>query len=242
MDAAFTVYPMGDNALTIEFGKVVSEQLNNLVWHCYNYFQQYRPRGVTSLVGAYNSLTLHYNAWEIKTFNRVEGSSVRWLEKEVKQLLSEIPELPSKTQSASHAIPVCYETTFSPDLPAAAEMLGLSTESIINAHLQNTYRVYLIGFLPGFLYLGSLPTSLHLNRKVAPVPIKKGSVALAGWQTGIYPSNAPGGWHCIGRTPLPMFRTDTLPPFPWSPGDEIQFVRITEAEFYSIEKSGRWEY
>jgi inhibitor of KinA len=242
MDAHYSIHPMGDNALTIEFGNTVTAELNNLVWQCHTFLLQHRPRGVKSLVGAYNSICLHYDAWEVKTFNRVEGSTFRWLKQEVMDLLKKCPDFSSNYQSAVHLIPVCYENAFAPDLTAAAELLGLTTETVINTHLQTTYRVYLIGFLPGFLYLGSLPASLHLKRKSAPAPIKKGSVAIAGWQTGIYPSDAPGGWHCIGRTPLPMFQTQNVPPFPWIPGNDIQFVRITEAEFYETEKMGRWEY
>ena len=141
-----------------------------------------------------------------------------------------------------HKIPVCYETAFAPDLSEAAVSLGLSTEALINIHIENAYRVYLIGFLPGFLYLGSLPANLQLKRKSTPALIKKGSVAMAGWQTGIYPADSPGGWHCIGRTPIRLFDTEQQPPFPWKAGDVIQFVRISENRFSEIEKTGQWDF
>lgn len=128
-------------------------------------------------------------------------------------------------------IPVCYDGEYGPDLPALARMKQLTPETIIDLHTSRNYRVYMIGFLPGFSYMAELDERLWIPRKPQPVPVKAGSVGVAGMQTGIYPVNCPGGWFIIGRTPLRLFNPESEKPVLLEAGDEVEFYRIDPYEF-----------
>ena len=142
--------------------------------------------------------------------------------------------LPQKTWE----IPVCYEDEFAKDLPALAEKKKLSPEELIRLHSENSYRIHFFGFLPGFMYLHGLPELLFSPRKAVPDRnIEAGSVAIGGSQTGIYPTNSPGGWHIIGRSPLSFFDSKKLPPVWASPGDLIRFYPISKEKFDSLKNS-----
>jgi KipI family sensor histidine kinase inhibitor len=129
-------------------------------------------------------------------------------------------------------IPTVYGGEFGPDLPFVAEHAGLSEAEVIRLHSQPRYHVYMIGFTPGYVYLGGLPERLHTPRLSSPrIRVPRGSVAIGGSQTGIYPVESPGGWRIIGRTYLTLFDPTREIPTPIVPGDAVQFVPITEAEF-----------
>jgi KipI family sensor histidine kinase inhibitor len=138
-------------------------------------------------------------------------------------------------------IPVCYDPLLSPDQQEAASLLNLSPEALIQLHHSNGYRVFMLGFLPGFPYMGILPEALVLPRKANPsLSVPAGSVAITGRQTGIYPVDSPGGWYVIGRTPLSMFPNHKPLLFP---GDEVWFVPIDRREFEKLSKEpGLWRF
>ncbi|WP_179345220.1 5-oxoprolinase subunit PxpB [Winogradskyella ursingii] len=132
-------------------------------------------------------------------------------------------------------IPVCYHDEFAQDLDDFSKIKKLSKSQIIHLHSQPIYTVYFIGFLPGFLYLGGLNSQLHLDRKISPdLNIKKGSVAIGGEQTGIYPQNSPGGWHVIGNSPISIFDVNLNPPCQIKSGDCIKFSAIDNKEHNEI--------
>ncbi|MFC0604437.1 5-oxoprolinase subunit PxpB [Winogradskyella pulchriflava] len=134
-------------------------------------------------------------------------------------------------------IPVCYDTEFGVDLEGFSKQKKLSKDAIIELHSGRIYTVYFIGFLPGFLYLGGLDSRLFFDRKSTPnLNVKKGSVAIGGEQTGIYPQDSPGGWHIIGKTPISLFNSDQNPPCAIKPGDKIKFKSISKLEYLDIEK------
>ncbi|MBN3582326.1 5-oxoprolinase subunit PxpB [Algoriphagus aestuarii] len=142
--------------------------------------------------------------------------------------------LPTKTWK----IPVCYEDEFAQDLPQLAKSKNMSPEDLIKLHSQNHYRIHFFGFLPGFMYLQGLAEKLYSARKSVPDRnIAAGSVAIGGSQTGIYPTNSPGGWHVIGRSPSSFFDAKKIPPVWASPGDLIRFYPITKEEFFRLGKS-----
>ena len=129
-------------------------------------------------------------------------------------------------------LPVCYDLDFGPDLKETADTLFISVEELIGLHTSHEYTVYGIGFLPGFMYLGGLPKNLETQRRDTPrLHVDKGSVGLAGRQTGIYPQDSPGGWNIIGRCPVPMFNLNLENPCFVNVGDRIQFVPIDRATF-----------
>lgn len=134
-------------------------------------------------------------------------------------------------------IPVCYDKEFAPDLSYVANYCGLTEAQIVSLHSEPEYLVHMLGFLPGFLYLGGLNQQLYCPRKTTPAKaISTGSVAIGGQQTGIYPISSPGGWQIIGRTPLKLFNPDNSEPAIASPLDKIKFVPIIKQVFKQIEK------
>ena len=128
-------------------------------------------------------------------------------------------------------IPVCYEPEFGVDLNIMAASKQMSAEEIIELHIARTYRVYTIGFLPGFSYMAEVDERLITPRKIRPEPVAAGGVGIAGAQTGIYPLNSPGGWHIIGRTPVKQFDAATKELVKLKVGDRVQFYRISREEY-----------
>jgi len=129
-------------------------------------------------------------------------------------------------------IPVCYDPSLGPDLLDACKRTSLALENFIALHSAPLYRIYFIGFLPGFLYLGGLDESLSIPRKKSPRPkVPAGSIGIAGNQTGIYPQSSPGGWQLIGQTKVSLFNTNENPPTPFKAGDYLKFTNISKEEF-----------
>lgn len=155
---------------------------------------------------------------------------------EIEELLSHEANL-VKSQRKRWKIPVCYHPSLAKDLLPFASTKRLEVEEVAALHSQPDYLLHFYGFLPGFMYLGGLNPKLHLPRKAVPDrQVERGSVAIGGQQTGIYPVDSPGGWHVIGKTPLVLFdtRSQVLPPF--SPGDRIRFFPVSVEVFESLQK------
>jgi len=134
-------------------------------------------------------------------------------------------------------IPVCYELPYALDLQALSDEKGISLEKIIELHTSQTYKVYMLGFLPGFTFMGKIVPALACKRKLSPrLKVPASSVGIAGFQTGIYPTTSPGGWQILGRTPLKIFDPKKENPFLFQAGDEVTFYPITSKEFLRIEK------
>ena len=133
-------------------------------------------------------------------------------------------------------IPVCYDLKYAPDLLNLSKEINLDASEVVKLHLSARYRVYFLGFLPGFLYLGGLDNRLYLRRKKKPLlKVPKGAVAIGGMQTGIYPNISPGGWHLIGNTPVNLFNPQKNPPCFAKPGDWISFEQIDSNTYTKIE-------
>ena len=156
--------------------------------------------------------------------------------KKLESLLRDVEPL-SLTNSQKHIIPVCYHTSLAPDLEQVAKHNGLTVEEVIEVHTGGEYPVYMLGFLPGFLYLGGLDTRIHCARRDDPRPkIEAGAVGIGGDQTGIYPIDSPGGWNIIGKTPMPLLDiTRKSHPAVAKPLDTIQFKAISLEEFQQYE-------
>ena len=131
-------------------------------------------------------------------------------------------------------IPVCYEGEYAPDLEAVARQKGLSPGEVIDLHCSIEYRIYMIGFLPGFPYMGKIDPRIEIPRKMRPVPVIAGGVGIAGMQTGIYPLNSPGGWQIIGRTPLHLFNRHADPPVALLTGDRVRFYPVSTARIFDL--------
>jgi inhibitor of KinA len=133
-------------------------------------------------------------------------------------------------------VPVCYHSSLSTDWPLVEAATGLSAHQVIALHTQPLYQVYMIGFLPGFAYMGPVHPAIAVERKAQPTPVTAGAVGIAGSQTGIYPTHSPGGWHIIGHTPLQLFNTGWPQPALLQPGQLVRLQPISIEEYYQLKR------
>lgn len=229
MAPAYRIIPLGDSAITIDFGNVIDETINHHVILLLDYWRRKNLPGIMDLIPAYSSFTLVYDVSVIrKLFNVDDAYSFlnNQLEDSIMNIEWKVISSPRKE------IPICYDISLAPDLESLSEQKKLSVEEIILLHSIKMYRVFMIGFLPGFAYMGTVDERLATPRKQKPAAlVRQGSVGIAGGQTGIYPFDSPGGWHIIGQTPLNLFDARKKNPALLNPGDEVQFIRITLKEF-----------
>lgn len=224
------IFPLGDSAITVDFGNIIDEEINLNVLAWYQQLTNDPVEGMIEIVPAYSSLTLHYDMLAVAKKTSKGQQVYTWMREEIEKRLQQ-PLPPLQNNGSLVKIPVCYDTFFAPDLESLAESKGMSKEEIAQLHLSKSYRVYMLGFLPGFAYLGQVDDKLAMPRKPQPVEVAAGSIGIAGHQTGIYPMVSPGGWHIIGRTPVHLFDSDKENPALLKPGDSVQFVSITLHEF-----------
>jgi KipI family sensor histidine kinase inhibitor len=221
---------LSESALLIEFGKTISLPLHNEVMTAKQLIEEIKFEGFIETVPAYNSLAVYYNPLLIVQKDETIALSV---EKILIQILkSNNATIKQSNNSAIVYIPVCYDEAFGIDLNEVSQTLQLSKEEIIQLHSSTTYKVFMTGFTPGFPYMGILDEKLITKRKTQPrLKVEAGTVAIAGNQTGIYPSATPGGWNIIGRTPVKLLDTTKANPFLLKAGDEVKFKAITKDEF-----------
>jgi inhibitor of KinA len=226
----YHIFPLGDSAMTVDFGNRISPDLNNIVMKLYQELKASPLPGMKEAIPAYSSLTVHYDLLYCSHHRPVGKTVYDWmgglLHLRLKALDQE--EMVSATEMI---VPVCYDPFFGPDLPLLAKEKNMSMEEVVHLHSSISYRVYLLGFLPGFTYLGETDEKLAMSRKMQPSSVSAGSIGIAGRQTGIYSLSSPGGWHIIGRTPLKIFDATRDPLTLLKPGDGIKFVSISKDEF-----------
>ncbi|HEY8995045.1 MAG TPA: 5-oxoprolinase subunit PxpB [Lacunisphaera sp.] len=225
------ITPLGDSALLVEFGDSINESTHRRVQSAWHALAAEPLPGVSETVPAYTTVTVFYDPWQVVQAGAPEDQIVPWLSGVVRDRIKNPPKT-TKTKPRLVEIPVCYGGEFGPDLLRVAAQAKLSPEAVIKKHSAAKYLVYLIGFAPGFPYLGGLPKELVTPRHAKPrMAVPAGSVAIGGEQTGIYPQSTPGGWNLIGRTPLRLFQPDANPPATLQAGDEVRFKAITPEEF-----------
>lgn len=224
----FAILLCGDSAVTVQIGDSVSEKVNQIVTKAVNSLQNHLLPGITELVPTYTTVCVHYDPLII-SFEEVS----EWIH-QTKLDLSDAGSVYGRVVR----IPVCYGGEYGPDLSFVAEHSGISEEELIRRHTSPTYLVYMLGFLPGFAYLGGMDESIACPRLLSPrTKIPAGSVGIAGTQTGIYPLDSPGGWQLIGRTPEKMFSLQgEETKFCLSAGDRVQFYAISEEEYQKMEE------
>ncbi|NAY90828.1 5-oxoprolinase subunit PxpB [Muricauda sp. JGD-17] len=216
------IKPFGEYAVLLEWPNRVEE---DILYDILGFVEHFKATNASDweTVVAYNSLTLINNRGLIDFDTAKE---------EIEQYLATRDMSKTKVKSYLWEIPVCYDLEFGIDLEEVAKRLNLSTDELVNQHTSYQYTVYGIGFLPGFMYLGGLPSSLEVPRRAEPrLKVAKGSVGLAGKQTGIYPQQSPGGWNIIGNCPISLFNPEKEKPCMVSVGDKVQFLRIEKAEY-----------
>jgi KipI family sensor histidine kinase inhibitor len=214
--------PLGEAALTVELGDRISPAINASVHALHADLTANPLPGLIECVPAYRSLTLHYNPLTL---------SLDELSHSVTERTAHLDESGVDSHQRLHVIPVTYGSEFGPDLEAVAQEVGLTPEQVIAEHSQATYRVYMLGFSPGFPYLGRTSARLDVARLPTPrTRVPAGSVAIAGRQTGIYPSSTPGGWRLLGRTGWRFFDPQRMPPARLQPGDLARFRPASPSE------------
>jgi inhibitor of KinA len=232
---SYQIAPLGDSAVLVDFGNRIDENINQEVLARTTQIKE-NLQDVIEVVPAYSSLVIHYDVVKWKKNLAKESLVFDYLKKVVEDLLSQPLEVAQK-KTRQIRIPVCYEAEFAPDIQELASANNLSADEVISLHLSETYRVYMLGFLPGFCYLGQVNQKIAMPRKAQPHPVAPGSIGIAGKQTGIYPFASPGGWRIIGRTPLKLFDSYAHSPALLSAGDYVQFYAIDRNEFNYIQNS-----
>ena len=216
----YDIYALGDSAITIEFGKNINPETNDLVISRFNQFQETPIKGVIDLIPSYHSLTLCYDLNVVAK----QKSGLHSLIDQVKSRLEEPIKLHAHS-SQLHEVPVVYGGKNGSDLLRVSQEKGIDLQEIIRLHTEPTYRVYMLGFIPGFAYLGELHAKLTMPRKSTPQPMIPGSIGIAGLQTGIYPSFSPGGWNIIGHTDYPLLENG-MPIL--QAGDRVKFIPLNQ--------------
>ncbi len=218
------IFPLGDSALTVEFGNVISPDLNHKAISLANHFEANRFPGFIETVPAYASATVFYDPVQVRrafTEFPTAYEAVKELISTALKIADESPESDGRLME----ILVIFDRDSEFDLVYVADENGISRDDVIDIFTSTTYRVYMLGFLPGFTYMGEVDNRIATPRKENPrTLVPKGSVGIAGKQTGIYSLESPGGWQIIGRTDVDMFTPDAESPTCLRPGDEVRFI------------------
>ena len=229
--AAHRTVMAGDSTVIVEFENRIDPVVNARAVALAEAVRAAVLPGVRDIVPTFRSVAIYFDPLRtnMDTLSGVLEASAR--------------SIPPALQAASPIrVPVCYGGAFGPDLADVAKFAGLNESAVVDLHTGSTYRVFMLGFLPGFAYMGSVDERIAAPRRATPrVRVPTGSVAVAGAQTGIYPSESPGGWQLIGRTPLRPFDRRRTQPFLFTAGDAVQFYPIAAEEFEqtALSDSGR---
>jgi inhibitor of KinA len=216
------IVPGGDCMLLVEFEDEISALTSARVLALDKQICMQGPSGIIECVPSYRSLAVFYNPLKISP-SQLE----RWIVDQASTSQKFSEQVPRRVE-----VPVVYGGSMGPDLEMVAKEHDLTVSEVVSIHTDPVYRVYLIGFSPGFPYLGGLSPRLFTARRKTPRRlVPAGSVAIGGEQTGIYTNDTPGGWLIIGRTPLRLFNLSNSPPCLLEPGDLVTFRSITLSEF-----------
>ena len=221
---------LGDSALLVEYSSEIDAGLNAAVLAASERVRRSGLSGVRDVVPAFASFAVHFDpiVADVTTLRDVIGRTVS----------GAAPDAPVQ-EAVALEIPVCYGGSFGPDLPGVAAWAGYTAEQVVAAHTERSYRVFMVGFLPGFPYLAPVDDRIAMPRRDSPRPhVAAGSVGIAGRQTGIYPCDSPGGWQIIGRTPLILFDPVRDPTALVAPGQRVRFCPISPSEFDAARSAG----
>lgn len=223
----FKYHPLGNSAFLVKVGDVISIDNHKLIRELVQGIEQLRISGIIELVPTYNELMVIYNPSKINYINLLDKL------KSIESNLNPKDLLATKLIT----IPVCYDNKFAPDLEIVAKRNNLDVNEVIKIHSATKYLVYMLGFTPGFCYLGGMDKRIATPRKEVPRQlIEAGSVGIAGEQTGIYPIDSPGGWQLIGKTPIKLFDPNRNPEFIIEAGNYIKFNPVSVKEYLMIKK------
>ncbi|WP_404460032.1 5-oxoprolinase subunit PxpB [Sutcliffiella horikoshii] len=228
-------HPLGDTGLQVLFGSDISEETNQQIRLFADYLRKQNMEGIVEWVPAYTTLTIFYQPDKIV---------YKDLCKKLEDIQETLHKADSPSQSTVYEIPVLYGGEVGPDLSEVASYNELSEDEVISIHSAQPYLIYMMGFVPGFPYLGGMAKEIATPRRENPrAKIEAGSVGIAGEQTGVYPLETPGGWQIIGRTPVKLYDPEREEPILLSAGAYIRFVPVGQKEYEEIEEAvARGEY
>jgi len=221
----------GDRTLVLEFDQridsTVVAQVNSLDTLIQASVRAGKLDGVIETVPTFRSLAVIYDSSQLHPDKLLQ---------DIRSLESDAENLEKPSEYARHwQLPVLYGHEQGPDLDSVAALTGLSSDEVIELHCGCTFTTYMLGFLPGYAFLGDTPAPLHLPRRAEPrLRVPAGSVAIAMQLTGIYPWESPGGWHILGNCPVPMFNASLSPPALLKAGDRISFTSISAEQFKEL--------
>jgi len=227
---SYTFFPLGDSAITLDYGNIINESINRKIIAIFNHLQKNPFPGIIDVLPAFSSITVYY---DIALLRKIPNNKSAY--EHVKQKLEQ--ELKNNFETSADPsriirIPACYDTEFAPDLATISVEKKIPVDEIIRLHSTKKYRVYMLGFLPGFAYMGEVDEAIAMPRLAQPrQKVAAGSIGIAGKQTGVYPLDSPGGWQIIGRTPLKLFEALNEEPTLFMAGDEVQFDSISRDEY-----------
>jgi inhibitor of KinA len=217
-----TIVPAGDSVFIVEFEERIDPAVNASAIALAEAIQQAQIAGVRDVVPTYRSVAIYFDP--LRT-----PAGALWQRLEAEAARAGVAAIET---AAPLRIPVCYGGTCGPDLHAVAQFAHTSEADVISMHTAVTYRVFMLGFVPGFAYLGIVDSRIAMPRHSAPrVRVPAGSVGIAGVQTGVYPAETPGGWQLIGRTPTKPYDAERSEPFLMKAGDAVQFYAIDQSTF-----------
>lgn len=226
----YRILPLGDSAITVDFGNTIDEKINRTITGWFHRLQIHPLPGMIEAVPAYSSLTVHYDVAMLRKRVPAGSTVYEWVREQLEKRLAE-PAEDEANQERFISIPVCYEEEFAPGIGELAMYHHITPEEVVRIHSSRSYRVYMLGFLPGFAYMGPVDERIRMPRRQQPVTVRAGSVGIAGDQTGIYPLSSPGGWSIIGRTPMRLFDANAKEPVLLQAGDRVRFYSISRHEF-----------
>jgi len=227
--------PLGDTGIQVRFGSDISEETNQEIRLFADYLKEQNIEGIIEWVPAYTTLTIFYRPDKVVYMD---------LCKKLEDIQNTLQKADDQSQSTIYEIPVLYGGEVGPDLSEVATHNGLTEDEVISIHSGQPYLIYMMGFVPGFPYLGGMPEEIATPRRENPrAKIEAGSVGIAGEQTGVYPLETPGGWQIIGRTPVKLYDPEKEEPILLSAGVYIRFVPVGQKEYEEIEIAvARGEY
>lgn len=238
-----TFHPLGDAAIVIQAGTDISEDIHERVKQLFSCIEQHPFEGYVEAVQAFTNVTVFYEPYKVYQSAQLKQRAIspyEWVKDYIENLIEDNWQEGNQVKRRIVDIPVCYGGELGPDLEEVARINDLTPEEVVRIHTSGTYLVYMIGFAPGFPFLGGLSEKIAAPRRQTPrMSIPKGSVGIAGKQTGVYPISTPGGWQLIGQTPLSLFRPNAERPSLLKAGDEVRFVQLSEKEFFSMKEEDR---
>ncbi|MDX8047583.1 5-oxoprolinase subunit PxpB [Gracilibacillus sp. S3-1-1] len=232
----YELFPLGEDAVLIELSQQIDIETHEKVQLVTNYLDGHPPEWMIEYIPAFTTVTIYYDPFKIATTIPFDQMPYTYVCQQIDSLFAHFTDR-LKEQRRIVEIPVCYGGELGPDLEMVAKVNQLTPEEVIDIHTSGQYIVYMIGFAPGFPYIGGMSEKIATPRKESPrLAIPERSVGIAGMQTGIYPIETPGGWQLIGRTPKQLFTPETNPPSLLKAGDQIKFTSISLEEYQELEK------